>query len=345
MSKPHRPPTGVRAVIALVIGAVSGFICHATLVRRNVLAGDFTWTWRAARILLEHHDPYRVIQATGGYPFDDRLNYPLPAALVSLPFAPFPPVLAGALFVGISAALLAWVATREDYHWLPLFLSAPFLKVLLAPQWSPLLVAAALTPALQFLLVAKPNEGLAMFAYNPTWKGVVLGALLLLVSLLILPGWPVEWLHNLSRAPQYGAPAFFFLGPLLLLAALRWRTPEGRMLLAFALVPQRLLAYDQLGLWLIPRRWWSSLLFSVMSWPALVAWVSPPALGYPKSAVFELTDLLTMCCIYLPALYMVLRRPLPDGRYLPFAVPRRRATNAARATPEVRSSSPDPVRR
>lgn len=343
MSTPRRPPLAARAAIALAIGVVSGFICHFTLVRRGVLAGDFTWTWRAARMLLAHQDPYRLIQAGGVYPFDDRLNYPLPAAIVSLPFAPFPPVLAGALFVGCSAALLAWAVTREDYHWLPLFLSAPFLKVLLAPQWSPLLVAAALIPALQFMLVAKPNEGLAMFAYRPTWWGVGLGAAMLLVSLMILPAWPLEWLYNLRHAPQYGAPAFFFLGPLLLLAALRWRTPEGRMLLVYAIVPQRLLAYDQLGLCLIPRRWWSSLLFAVVSWPALVAWVSPPALGYPKSSVFELTDLLTMCCIYLPALYMVLRRPLPDGRYLPFRLPLRRSGAAPRPAPEVGRQSPDPV--
>lgn len=345
MSAPRRPHPGARAAIALAIGAVSGFICHFALVRRGVLAGDFTWTWRAARILLAHQDPYRVIQATGAYPFDDRLNYPLPAALASLPFAPFPAVLAGALFVGVSAALLAWAVTREDYHWLPLFLSAPFLKVLLAPQWSPLLVGAALIPALQFLLVAKPNEGLALFAYKPTWWGAFLGLLLLVGSLMILPSWPIEWLHNLARAPQYGAPAFTLMGSVLLLAVLRWRTPEGRLLLVMALVPQRLLAYDQLGLCLIPRRWWSSLLFSVVTWPALVAWVSPSALGYPKSAVFQLTDFLTLCCIYLPALYMVLRRPLPDGRYLPFRVQLWRSAGAAVTTPQTRRRASDPVGR
>jgi len=76
-----------------------------------------------------------------------------------------------------------------------------------------------------------------------------------------------------------------------------------------ALLPQRLLLYDQLVLWLIPRRWWSSLLLSVVSWPALIAWMKPSLFGVSGLATWPLTERMTMLFIYLPVLYMVLRRP------------------------------------
>lgn len=308
-TEPARPPLGARLALALAVGGTSGWISHAALLRRHVLAGDFTWPWRAARILLQGHDPYVVIQATGRYPFDDAFLYPLPAALVALPLAPLRAELAGALFVALTTALLAFVITRDGWHRVPMLVSAPFLKLLLAPQWSALMVVAALVPGLQWLAVAKPNVGLAAFAYRPTRAGVLGGAAVLAVSLAVLPAWPIEWLRIAAHVRNHPAPVALLFGPLLLLAALRWRTPEGRLLLAMAVLPQELLVYDQLLLWLIPRRWWSSLLMAVASWPALVAWVSPGVFGVPRNATWPLTERVVMLCIYLPALAMVLRRP------------------------------------
>lgn len=304
-----RPSLLIRVGLALAVGFVSAFVCHGILTGRHVLAADFTWSWRAARILLAHQDPYRVIQPTGGYPFDDHFLYPLPAALASLPFVSFRPILAGALFVGVSAALMTFAITREGYHWLPLLVSAPFIKVLLAPQWSPLLVAATLIPGLQFLAVTKPNLGIAALVYNPTWRGVIGCVAFLLVSLAVLPAWPWEWRRIVAQLHTHTAPFRMFLGPLLLLAVLRFRSREGRLLLVMALLPQELLLYDQLVLWLIPRRWWSSLLLSVVSWPALIAWMKPSLFGVSGLATSPLTELMTMLFIYLPVLYMVLRRP------------------------------------
>ncbi|HEU4642201.1 MAG TPA: hypothetical protein VFS44_07070 [Gemmatimonadaceae bacterium] len=315
-ARPSRPPLAARLALALAVGGTSGWIAHTALLHRGVLAGDFTWPWRAARILLQGHDPYVVIQATGRYPFDNAFLYPLPAALVTLPFAPLRAELAGALFVALGAALLAFVITRDDWHRVPMLASAPFLKLLLAPQWSALMVVAALAPGFQWLAVAKPNVGLAAFAYRPTRAGVLGGAAVLAVSLAVLPAWPAEWLRIAAHVRNHPAPVAMPFGFLLLLAALRWRTPEGRLLLAMAVLPQELLVYDQLLLWLIPRRWWSSLLMAVASWPALVAWVSPEAFGLPRAAAWPLTERVVMLCIYLPALAMVLlrrRHPSPGA--------------------------------
>ena len=304
-----RPSLWIRIGLAVAAGVLSAFVCHGILTGRHVLAADFTWPWRAARILLAHQDPYRVIQPTGAYPFDDHFLYPLPAALASLPFASLRPILAGTLFVGVSAALMTFAITREGYHWLPLLVSAPFIKVLLAPQWSPLLVAATLIPGLQFLAVTKPNLGIAALVYNPTWRGVIGCVVFLAVSLAVLPAWPWEWRRIVAQLHTHTAPFRMFLGPVLLLAALRFRSREGRLLLVMAILPQRLLLYDQLVLWLIPRRWWSSLLLSVASWPALIAWMKPSLFGVSGLATWPLTERMTMLFIYLPVLYMVLRRP------------------------------------
>lgn len=334
-----RPSLLIRIGLALAVGLVSAFVCHGILTGRHVLAADFTWSWRAARILLAHQDPYRVIQPTGAYPFDDHFLYPLPAALASLPFVSFRPILAGALFVGVSAALMTFAITREGYHWLPLLVSAPFIKVLLAPQWSPLLVAATLIPGLQFLAVTKPNLGIAALVYNPTWRGVIGCIAFLLVSLAVLPAWPWEWRRIVVQLHTHTAPFRMFLGPVLLLAVLRFRSREGRLLLVMALLPQRLLLYDQLVLWLIPRRWWSALLLSVVSWPALIAWVKPSLFGVSGLATWPLTERMTMLFIYLPVLYMVLRRPnrgeLPPSvqPIVDWIVQRHRRTTATAARP------------
>src|SRR5688572_4467968 len=64
-----------------------------------LMARDFSWPWRAARALLQGHDPYQVVSATGDYPFNVGLFYPLPAAVLALPVAPLMPAVAGAIFV------------------------------------------------------------------------------------------------------------------------------------------------------------------------------------------------------------------------------------------------------
>src|SRR4030095_6354035 len=152
--EPPRVHPAVRATIALGLGGWGAFITYFSWIRApNHLAKDFSWPWRAARVLLEGHNPYHVVQATGPYPFNVGLFYPLPAAVVALPFAALRPAVAGALFFGLSSALLAFALcrTKSDLAKLPLFLSAPFCMAAVLVQWSPLMTAAAMTSALQFL--------------------------------------------------------------------------------------------------------------------------------------------------------------------------------------------------
>ena len=318
-------PTPNRVAISLALGGWGAFITYFSLVvAPHHLAKDFSWPWRAARILLDGHNPYDAIQATGPYPFNVGLFYPLPAAVAALPFAPLPPAVAGTLFVGLSSSLLALGLTRtqEDFAKLPLFFSAPFCMAAILAQWAPLMTAAALLPALQFLAVTKPNIGLACWAYRPTVRGAVGAALFAGATLLLIPSWPLDWQEALQAAPRYKGPLFRgATGLILLLAVMKWRRREGRLFLAMAAVPQLSLFYDQLPLWLIPRSAWRSALLSAASWIAWWRW-------YPSR---ELSSSVAVAApwvfwlIYIPALAILL---VPASR-LPWRRAGRSASTAA----------------
>src|SRR5438067_2059985 len=123
-----------RLLIAVTIGLVSAAVCYARLTAQDIAAADFTWAWRGARLLIAGQNPYTdpALSRANSYPYDAPLYYPLPAVLLALPFAPLPPELAGAAFIGISAGLLAIGLTRDGYWRLTVFLSAPFWVALIS---------------------------------------------------------------------------------------------------------------------------------------------------------------------------------------------------------------------
>ena len=310
---PGQPRLRDRCLVSTVSGLIA---CSLILVRGRVdargLAFDFTWPWRAARIMMLGHNPYAVIQATGVYPFSDRLRYPLPAAVAAMPFAPLNPWHAGAVFAGVGIVLFTFVITREGWFRLPLLFSGPIFLAVWLCQWSPLLSAAALLPVLGGLLIAKPTLGLALFAYRPRLS-VVLGAIVLsAIAFYFVPDWPVDFLQvaHGSGGSAYVPPiAQLWLGPVLLLAALRWDSPEGRLLLIMAFVPQSMALYDQVPLLLLPRSFRQVCVFTLCSQLAFIgAWLSfqtqHGAVGF---SVVSAPWVMAGC--YLPALILVLCRP------------------------------------
>jgi hypothetical protein len=99
--------TGDRLIMAAVLGGWGAFIAYFSMASHpQHLAKDFSYPWRAARALLAGQNPYEVMRAVGEYPFNSGLLYPLPAAIVATPFANLRPEIAGAIFVGLSSALL-----------------------------------------------------------------------------------------------------------------------------------------------------------------------------------------------------------------------------------------------
>ena len=174
----------------------------------------------------------------GGFLVMRPLFYPFPSLFVLAPFALIPLRAAMALFVGCSTALLAWGILAKSPERLPMLLGAGFIVASGLGQWTPLVTATLLIPALGFLAVVKPNVGLASVADDPSAIRILGGGALLLISLAFQPSWPAEWLANLRSMPPHPSPILLPGGFLALLALARWRRPEARLLVAMACVPQ-----------------------------------------------------------------------------------------------------------
>jgi hypothetical protein len=290
----------------------------ATLVALNTWAlaatgyqTDFQFYWTAARLWAQGIDPYAMrprAEFLRLWPLKDPLFYPLPTLMLVGPFAWIAPVqLAQAVFMGAVSGLLAWRLSRDAWWPLLLFLSPSFLVASFLGQWSPWLVLGTLSPALGFLLFAKPTLGLACFLYRPSWRAVVGCAVSGLVSLALMPRWPVAWLDNLRSVDGHLPPIASPWGAVLLLALVRWRDPSARLLLAMACVPQLGFFADQLPLFLVARTKREALLFVGGGLAAFAVYVTrvvtSPDPTWPGPYV-------ALGC-YLPALWIVLRRPSP----------------------------------
>ena len=260
-----------RLMVAGSIGFLAGIVAFAFLDRPGS-AGDYFFVWSAARSLLAGQNPYHVVATGAENPGNDVFLYPLPALLLIAPIAHLPVAVSGGVFLGISSALLAYGIARDGYHRLPIFMGAPFLMAISLGQWSPLITAAALEANLGFAFAAKPNLGLAAWLYRPNARAILGGLAIVSLSLIVLPSWPIDWYHNITSRPEKFAPIRTGIGPLLLLAAIRWRRAEARLLLAMACVPQALFFYDQLILGLIPRTFRQSLIFSLATFACLLTW-------------------------------------------------------------------------
>jgi hypothetical protein len=292
---------------ALLAGVGAGVASFALFPLTH--GADFAQFHFHARNWLAGQDPY-----AGGFPITramrvvpEPLFYPFPSLLALAPFALLPLRIGAAAFSAVSAGLLGYAIARKSAAQLPLFLGAGFLMALALGQWSPIVTATFLLPTLSWLAVLKPNLGLATTAAKPSWIGIGGGALLLVTTLGLQPDWPAEWIRNLRTMPGHPAPILSPGGALLLLALLRWRRPEARLIVTMACVPQLLYFADQLPLWLVPRTRREAIALSGIS---LVAWTAALVVEMRagRQPAFN-SSLFVLAGVYLPALVMVLRRP------------------------------------
>jgi hypothetical protein len=264
--------------------------------------------------LAEGRSPYQAVLEAHrgsvlGYPLYYPLYYPLPAVLLLLPLAPLPFEVARAAWAGVGVAAFTAAALRYRRGLPQALLSAPLLNAVAQGQWSPLLVAATVLPWLGFVWAAKPTIGGALFAGYPSRAATWGAAAMVLLSLLAWPTWPVEWFYAVREAdlrPLIARPG----GALLLLALLRWREPEARLLIALACVPQTAGLYESLPLFLIPRDKWGGYMLAALSYvPAFQLWVlDPRPPSAPLESVVAATWPVLFLSLYLPALAMVLRK-------------------------------------
>ena len=300
------PSLRVRVAMALAIGLFCALLVLFGM-EHALPASDFDQSWVAARALLQGHNPYDVIGPGRAFQWRWPFFYPLPAALVAMPFAWFEEPVARMLFISLSATVLAFALTRRSYHRLFVFMSAGFCICLLSSQWEPLLTAAALLPALSWAFAAKPTIGTALFLAFPSRTAVAANAVLVIASVAIMPSWPASWLHTVQQAWHMRTPLLTPLGPLVLLGLLRWRRPEARLLMALACVPQTLVLYMTVPLFLIPATAGESLTLVALSWAAQVITFTMPTKP-PRPEFYTYSAWVIVTLMYIPCLVMVLRR-------------------------------------
>ena len=235
--------------VAATIGVICGLFSFAATHTPGFKQQDFHLWWLAGRALLEHRDPYQVITAVVGNGF----VYPLPAAIFAIPFAWLPSSLAGAIFAGASCAILAYVVTQESWWRLLIFLNASAMINVIQGQSLPLLTATLFVPSAMWLGVVKPNIAMGLFASRPGLRPALIAIIILLLSCLVMPSWPREWIESASSSPVHFSPLSMRAGVLLLFVLLKWRRPEARMLAVLAVVPSSPIVYEALPLFTIAR--------------------------------------------------------------------------------------------
>jgi hypothetical protein len=301
MDEPARPPNKrATLLLALVCATLIAGIYWAS----RPGATDFDYFWTAAAALVRGQDPYRAVAESGmGYP----LYYPLPAVLVLAPLGLLPLGVARIVFAWAGTFTLSLAAFRYGRGLPAVLFSASFLSALMQGQWSPLLTPGAVIPWLGALWVVKPSIGAALAVGYPSRRAAIGAGALVLASLAAMPSWPAAWLHSL-QATNHLILALQPGGALLLLALVRWRVPEARLLAAFACVPQTPALYETVPLFLIPRSRWGGYLLAALSLAATVYMRRMTPLGPGMRIEVNLVQRwpIMFWSMYLPALIMVL---------------------------------------
>jgi len=279
-----------RIAVSATIGLASGAFCWFLMKHFHQDAADFRWALHLAQRLLARQNPYDT-------PLE---QYPLPAALFALLFSRLQPELAAGFFWGISSSLLAFGLTRHSYRSLLIFLAYPYWAGILTVQWSPIIAASAFFPLLLPVTLAKPQVGLPVFLTRLSRSGLLACAVVGLVSIAIMPRWPLLWLRQI-RNYQHFIPLLVLPGPLVLLALVRYRTRDAWLLLLSALMPQRWF-FDSFILWLIPQS------RREIVWTVFLSWGAGVWRWYHTPHSFAEVGRWTVIFLYLPMLAVVLLR-------------------------------------
>lgn len=316
------PSVRARLAVATAIATAASLLTYIERFRTPGHPGDFGIVWFGATALLHRANPYALVGPGRVYDWHWHQLYPLTAMVAAMPLAFLPQLAAIVTFVWISTALLAWAITSDGWYRLPLFLSSAFVIAAGAAQWSPLLTAALCIPSLAWIFAAKPNLGLAMLVSATRGQTIrvalIGGAVLSAISLLIFPRWPLEWLAALRTANYLHMPMLLPGGVFVLLALLRWRRPEARLIVALACVPQTNSWYEALPLLLIPATYRESLLLSLVSSLGILFQL-PFMTSATEAEVQRTVGILMIAFAYLPATLFVLLRP-NQGQLPPWLV-------------------------
>ncbi len=293
-----------QGTLLLVLGLAFVLICRVLLY---LWAPD-----RSSDFDLLYDTAGRLLRGTDIYPLGtDRFPYPLPAVLLGVPFRAIPLWLARPVFdvlVGWAFVYALW-KYRGPYALLALG-SGAYLFAMAKGQTTPLIVAAGLVPALGFLLAVRPNTAVALWTARPSWLPIVGASVLVGISLVLQPNWPFDWWMAVPADTTDFAPLVMRpLGAVLLLAAFRWYTPGGRLLLAIACIPQTILPHELVALALIPANSLQMAVYAAGSWIAVAAATGRLPFGDGPAEWSSIGWPVTLILVYVPMLTVVLLQP------------------------------------
>lgn len=304
-----RPSARTRVAVALLVAAFTVLIVIHDVTAAPGVRTDFDQHWFAARAILAGRNPYLLIGPGREFDWVFQYFYPLTTAVAVIPLAVLPLVVARALLLAASAGLLSWLITRDHWWKLTIFASGAFIDAIKWAQWSPLLACTLLTPALGFLTAIKPNFGVILVASMRSAKAAVQailgGALLVGISLVVQPAWPRSWLSIFGTRSAFVSLVQYPEGAFLLLALLRWRRADARLLLAMSILPFTPVPHSILFLLLIPRSPVVLMLLGIVTNAMLLI---PEASG-PVTEESRFLGRLILWSVAFPLLAVVLRRP------------------------------------
>jgi hypothetical protein len=306
-----RPPfVRQRLAFALAVSTSAAVLAWAVWSQPQPQVSDLAQVWAGARALLHGDNPYQAVGPGRAFNWPYPLLYPMTAVVALAPIAWLPLRWVDPLFVAFGFGLFTFALTKQRLLAPPLIalVSVAALMTLQTSQWSLLLTGAALVPALGLVLIAKPTIGLALFAAFPRRRVVIGCAAVLALSLLVQPLWMIDWRATFATAPHVVAPITRMGGPILLLAALRWKRADARLLLGMACVPHTTVPYETIPLFLIPQTWKEAWALWALG---LVAYIGQWATGpyASQEAYWAGGARWIVAVMYLPCLAMVLRRP------------------------------------
>jgi hypothetical protein len=311
-SREPSPSVAYRGFVAVAVGISA---CALLLLTRHFIPDartDFSALWNGARLIWRGENPYELIGPGRAIPYANPLHYPASSLVAVFPLIWLREAAADLVFVFFSAALLAFGATKDNWNRIWMFPSAAFIIAARAGQMTPLIAAGYFLPYAAAFLPIKPSTGLAVIA---TWSsrrawyaagGVAL--VTTIVAFLVQPNWVHDWLQLTLSSGEYVSPVRRLGGFLLLLAALRWRQREGRLLLCLALIPQVASWYAALLPLLVARTKSECQILSLTSSTGYLL-MMPLAMMNPTGeiAIPTVGNMMIAFC-YLPALIVVLHQ-------------------------------------
>jgi hypothetical protein len=131
---------------------------------------------------------------------------------------------------------------------------------------------------------------------------------LTLITVALWPWWIPAWLATLPSVTHMSAPVMRWGGPFILLALLKWRRADARLLAALACMPQTPVLYEVVPLFLLVRTFREAALMVLLTGIAGTI-VESVARGADYNTWMAINGQWMVWLVYLPCTAMILLRP------------------------------------